>query len=60
MQGEWTFYRETGRLWQVGNLKDNLKHGSWIRYDRKDKLEYEELFEIGKIIKKPKSSKAKN
>ena len=60
MQGEWTFYRETGQLWQVGNLKDNLKHGSWIRYNRKDELEYEELFENGKIIKKPKSSKTKS
>ena len=52
MQGEWIFYRETGQLWQVANFKDNQKHGSWIRYNRKDQIEYNEIFENGKIIKK--------
>lgn len=51
MQGEWKFYRETGQLWQIGHFKDNLKHGSFIRYDRKDKVEYEEEFAGGKIVK---------
>ncbi len=52
MQGEWKFYRESGQLWQVGNFKDNLKHGKWIRYDKEDRLEYEEYFENGKQVKK--------
>ena len=52
MQGEWIFYRETGQLWQIGNFKDNQKHGSFIRYDRNDQLEYDENFENGKLKKK--------
>ena len=52
MQGEWTFYRKTGQLWQVGNFKDDMKHGPWIRYDKEDELEYEEIFEENKIVKK--------
>lgn len=49
MQGEWKFYRETGRLWQVGHFKDNQKHGTWIRYDKQGNLEYNETFENGTI-----------
>jgi len=52
MQGEWIFYRETGQLWQVGNFRDNQKHGKWLRYDKNDQLEYEEMFDKGKVIKK--------
>jgi antitoxin component YwqK of YwqJK toxin-antitoxin module len=51
MEGEWKFYRETGQLWQVGNFKEGQKHGSWIRYDKKGKLEYEEQFINGKLKK---------
>ena len=54
MQGEWIFYRESGQLWQVGNFKDNKKHGSFIRHDKKDQVEYEEMFDNGKIVKKAK------
>lgn len=52
MEGEWKFYRETGQLWQVGNFKEGLKHGSWLRYDKKDQLEYNETFDKGKLVKK--------
>lgn len=52
MQGEWKFYRETGHLWQIGNFKDHQKHGKWLRYDKNDQLEYEEMFDNGKITKK--------
>ena len=51
MKGEWIFYRETGQLWQVGNFKDSIKHGHFIRYDRNDNVEYDENFENGKKIK---------
>lgn len=51
MQGEWKFYRETGQLWQVGNFKEGQKHGSWVRYDKKDKLEYQETFVNGNLVK---------
>ena len=52
MEGEWIFYRETGQLWQIGNLKNSTKNGSFIRYDRNDQIEYQETFENDKIIKK--------
>ena len=52
MEGEWKFYRETGQLWQVGNFKEGQKHGPWLRYDKKDKLEYKETFDKGKLVKK--------
>jgi antitoxin component YwqK of YwqJK toxin-antitoxin module len=51
MEGEWKFYRETGQLWQVGNFKEGQKHGSWIRYDKKGKLEYQEKFTNGNLMK---------
>ncbi|HRI21103.1 MAG TPA: hypothetical protein PLA68_09110 [Panacibacter sp.] len=51
MEGEWKFYRETGQLWQVGNFKEGRKHDSWVRYDKKDKLEYQEIFANGKLVK---------
>lgn len=51
MEGEWKFYRETGKLWQIGNFKGGQKHGSWLRYDKKEKLEYKEAFDKGKLIK---------
>jgi len=52
MQGEWIFYRESGQLWQIGNFKDNKKHGSFIRYNREDEVEYNETFNEGKLLKK--------
>jgi antitoxin component YwqK of YwqJK toxin-antitoxin module len=51
MEGEWRFYRETGQLWQVGNFRHGTKNGSWVRYDKKDQVEYQEVFEKGKLIK---------
>ena len=50
MAGEWKFYRETGQLWQVGNFNTGQKHGSWLRYEKKGKLEYEESFINGKLV----------
>ena len=52
MEGEWTFYRESGQLWQVGNFEHNLKHGRFIRYDKKDEVEYDKTFVKGKLLKK--------
>ncbi|MBD3631095.1 hypothetical protein [Cyclobacterium sp.] len=51
MQGEWKFYRESGQLWQIGNFRDNEKHGNWIRYDKLGNLEYDKTFIKGKIKK---------
>jgi len=45
------FYRETGQLWQVGNFKDGQKHGPWVRYDKKEKLAYQETFTNGFLLK---------
>ena len=45
MEGEWVFYRESGQLWQTGNFQHNLKHGRFVRYDKNDKVEYDETFE---------------
>ncbi|MCL2289443.1 MAG: hypothetical protein FWC34_01875 [Bacteroidetes bacterium] len=58
MQGKWIFYRESGQLWQIGNFKDNKKHGSFVRYDREDQIEYDETFDNGKIVKKIKQKVA--
>lgn len=52
MEGEWKFYRETGQLWQIGNFKQNMKHGSFTRYDKNDCVEYQETFVENKIVKK--------
>ncbi len=52
MDGEWKFYRETGQLWQVGNFKNGKKNGSWVRYDKNDQIEYDEIFEDDKKLKK--------
>ena len=52
MQGEWIFYRATGQLWEIGHFKNDIKEGSWIRYDKNDKIEYNETFQNGKICKK--------
>lgn len=51
MQGKWTFYRATGQLWEIGHFKNDIKHGSWIRYNRNDEVEYDVVFQDGKIIK---------
>jgi len=52
MEGEWKFFKQTGQLWQVGNFKNGEKHGPWVRYDKNGQLEYQEQFEMGKLIKK--------
>jgi len=52
MEGEWHFYRESGQLWQVGHLQNGEKHGSWIRFDKHDQVEYHETFSDGKIVKR--------
>ena len=53
MEGEWHFYRDGGQLWQVGQFKGGLKHGSCVRYDRLSRVEYEETFLDGKLTKPP-------
>ena len=50
MEGEWLFYRESGQLWQVGNFEKNLKHGRFVRYDKKDEIEYDKTFLNGKLV----------
>lgn len=52
MEGKWLFYRETGQLWQIGNFKNNMKHGNWKRFDRNDQVEYDEDYVLNKLIKK--------
>lgn len=52
MEGEWIFYRQTGQKWQVGNFKDGLKHGPWIRYNKKEVLDYQETFNVGVIVQR--------
>jgi antitoxin component YwqK of YwqJK toxin-antitoxin module len=51
MQDEWKFYRENGDLWQIGNFKDNQKHGNFVRYDKNGEVEYNENFNNGKQLK---------
>lgn len=51
MEGEWKFYRATGQLWQIGNFKNSIKNGTFMRYDKNDQLEYQENFEDNKMVK---------
>lgn len=51
MQGEWKFYKKSGLLWQIGNLKDDLKHGKWMRYNDDGTLQKSAYFKNGKEIK---------
>ena len=51
MEGEWKFYREKGQLWQVGNFKNDMKNGTWLRYDKNNELEYQQFFRDNKIVK---------
>ena len=50
MQGKWVFNRESGQLWQIGNFKNNKKHGEFIRYDREGEKEYHARFKDGKLV----------
>ena len=52
IEGEWLFYRESGQLWQVGNLENNLKYGRFVRYDKKDEVEHDKTFLNGKLVDK--------
>jgi len=52
MERTWEFYRYDGALWEIGNFKNELKHGRWTRYDREGVVEYDEEFHEGKQVKK--------
>lgn len=52
MQGEWSFYNENGVLLQIGHLKDDIKDGSWVRLNQHGEIEYNEVFQMGKKVKK--------
>ena len=49
MEGKWIFNKKEGYLWQVGNLKNNKKHGPWIRSNPDGTIQKEQVFENGKI-----------
>ncbi|MER2132732.1 MAG: hypothetical protein ABS896_09995 [Carnobacterium inhibens] len=51
MQGEWSFYRKTGELWQVGHLNNDSKDGRWVRYHRNGDIEKDTQFDDGKEMK---------
>lgn len=52
MDGKWIFNKKDGSLWQIGNFKEDIKDGEWIRYDSKGEIAYHVEFKDGKIIKK--------
>ena len=56
MEGKWHFYKETGQLFQIGHFYHEHKHGSWIRYDKNNQIEFDEIFDLGKKIKKHQQS----
>ena len=35
MNGKWIFNKKGASLMQIGNFKNDIKHGEWIRYDSK-------------------------
>ncbi len=52
MNGKWIFNKKGASLMQIGNFKNDIKHGEWTRYDSKGKITYHVEFLNGKIIKK--------
>lgn len=50
-QGKWIFNKKEGCLWQVGHFRDNLKHGSWVRYKPDGSVEKEQEFVNGEEVK---------
>ncbi|HAE87144.1 TPA: hypothetical protein DCG86_03880, partial [Candidatus Marinimicrobia bacterium] len=42
------FFRKNSQLWQIAHFKQNQKHGTWIRYDRNNTVEFEGEFREGK------------
>jgi antitoxin component YwqK of YwqJK toxin-antitoxin module len=52
MEGRWIFNRESGQLWQVGHFRHNMKHGEFVRYDKKGREEYRARFVDGKWVSK--------
>ncbi|MCV3296118.1 MAG: hypothetical protein ABF703_03945 [Oenococcus sp.] len=51
MQGEWQFFKNTGRLWQIGHLKDDLKDGKWLRFSDAGIIEKSQNFKNGELLK---------
>ena len=51
MEGEWKFYKKGKGLWQIGNFKNNKKHGRFVKYNENGKIEYDETFSEGKLVK---------
>jgi antitoxin component YwqK of YwqJK toxin-antitoxin module len=52
MNGTWIFNKKGGTLQQIGNFKDDVKNGEWIRYDSKGEIAYHVEFLNGKSVKK--------
>ena len=52
MNGKWIFNKKGGSLLQIGNFKDDVKNGEWIRYDSKGEIVYHVEFLNGKSVKK--------
>jgi antitoxin component YwqK of YwqJK toxin-antitoxin module len=48
MAGEWKWYRENGKLLQVGPLDNDIKTGVWTRYSVDGALMNETVFINGK------------
>ncbi|ABJ57176.1 hypothetical protein OEOE_1304 [Oenococcus oeni PSU-1] len=51
LQGEWQFFKNTTRLWQIGHYKDGLKDGKWMRFTDEGVIEKKQNFKDDEILK---------
>jgi len=51
MEGEWKFYKEDGRLWQIGHLKKSNKEGLWTKFDEDKNVIYKKVYINGHTSK---------
>ncbi len=51
MQGEWQFFKNNGRLSEIGHFKDDVKDGKWLRFTDSGIIENSQNYKDGEIIK---------
>lgn len=51
MQGEWQFFKNTTRLWQIGHYRDGLKDGKWMRFTDEGIIEKTQNFKDDELLK---------
>lgn len=55
MQGDWTFWRKSGALWQTAQFVDDRQHGEVVRYARDGTVEARLHYDSGRKRPAPKA-----